>query len=96
VIGSFKSAVSRKINQLRPHAADDLWQSSYFEHVVRDDCALENIREYIFTNPERWHADALNSDGSGADTLEAFIASLSALPKKGDAGVAPTGESRRA
>ena len=90
VIGSFKSAVSRTINKLRPGAAQDLWQPNYYEHIIRHDHALERIREYILTNPQRWRHDNENPDGLGGDDYKAFIASVD-LPKEGDAGVAATG-----
>jgi REP element-mobilizing transposase RayT len=90
VVGSFKSAVSRKINKLRPHAADGLWQVSFYDHVVRNDRALDRIREYILSNPERWNEDELNEQGTGRDRLQGLIDSLT-RDAEGDAGVATTG-----
>ena len=37
-----------------------LWQPNYYEHIIRDDRALEAIRAYIVTNPERWDTDQLH------------------------------------
>ncbi|WP_063896929.1 transposase [Chloracidobacterium thermophilum] len=34
-----------------------LWQRNYYEHIIRDDQAWQRIREYILTNPLRWHLD---------------------------------------
>jgi hypothetical protein len=31
-----------------------VWQRNYHEHVVRTDRALELIRDYIRSNPDRW------------------------------------------
>ena len=31
-----------------------LWQRNYWEHIVRDEVALERIRRYIRCNPARW------------------------------------------
>jgi REP element-mobilizing transposase RayT len=73
VVGSFKSAVSRSINRLRPGAAAKLWQTNYFEHIVRNDKALYAIRDYILTNPARWQEDELNPRGSGIDSVEGWI-----------------------
>jgi putative transposase len=33
-----------------------LWQRDYYEHIVRDEAALERIRAYIAANPARWVA----------------------------------------
>jgi REP element-mobilizing transposase RayT len=30
------------------------WQSSYYEHIIRNSNDLNNIREYIFNNPLKW------------------------------------------
>lgn len=32
----------------------DLWQSSYYEHIVRNDMDLHEIRNYIAENPMKW------------------------------------------
>jgi putative transposase len=37
-----------------------LWQRNYFEHVIRDETALERIRRYIDDNPARWAQDEEN------------------------------------
>lgn len=36
-----------------------LWLRNYFERIIRDPQAYENIRNYIRTNPERWETDRL-------------------------------------
>ena len=91
VIGSYKSAVSRTINKLRPGAASNLWQTNYYEHIVRNDRSLDLIREYIESNPERWPFDEENESGAGTDRLMGFIEKLEQLNlQKGDAGVAAT------
>jgi REP element-mobilizing transposase RayT len=34
-----------------------LWQRNYYEHIIRDDQSWQRIREYIMTNPLRWHVN---------------------------------------
>jgi putative transposase len=34
-----------------------LWQRSYFDHVIRDENSLHDIREYIYNNPLKWTLD---------------------------------------
>jgi putative transposase len=36
-----------------------LWQRNYWEHVVRDESDLHEIREYIVNNPAKWEFDKL-------------------------------------
>ncbi|MGE5360980.1 MAG: transposase [Bacteroidales bacterium] len=42
--------------------AGRLWQRSYYEHVIRDDDSLDEIRRYIIENPLRWQLDPENPD----------------------------------
>ncbi len=51
IIGSFKSAVARKIRQ--NHDFDFAWQRSYYDCVVRSERELDRIRRYIQSNPEK-------------------------------------------
>jgi len=37
-----------------------LWQRNYHEHIIRDDAALQRIREYIITNPAHSALDEEN------------------------------------
>jgi REP element-mobilizing transposase RayT len=34
-----------------------LWQRNYYEHIIRNEKAYENISEYILNNPTKWHND---------------------------------------
>jgi REP-associated tyrosine transposase len=37
-----------------------VWQRNYYEHVVRGDRELLNVREYILNNPLGWENDREN------------------------------------
>lgn len=37
-----------------------IWQRSYYDHIIRNQQAYENIRQYIITNPEKWEDDKFN------------------------------------
>lgn len=54
IVGSFKAAAARQINQLRGTAGAPFWQRNYYEHIVRDSADLDRIRAYIECNPARW------------------------------------------
>jgi REP-associated tyrosine transposase len=55
IIGSFKSAITRRINIARGSPGKSLWQKSYYEHIIRDDISLNKIRKYILFNPLIWY-----------------------------------------
>ena len=43
-----------------PAFQGNLWQRSFYEHVIRDEESLNRIREYIVNNPQRWELDREN------------------------------------
>jgi len=64
IIRSFKSAATKRINQLRGTPGTRFWQRNYWEHVIRDERSLNRIREYIQNNPAQWAEDQLHPDVS--------------------------------
>ncbi len=52
VIGLYKAAVSRKMRALGFEGM--VWQGRFYDHIIRSEDALHNIRVYIFDNPRRW------------------------------------------
>ena len=65
-IAGFKSAVSRRINDLRGTPYAPVWQRNYYEHVIRNENDLNEIREYIVNNPLKWDLDRENPQNVGA------------------------------
>lgn len=57
IVRSYKSAVTRAINQLNGRAGDRIWQRNYYEHVIRDEEDLHRVRQYIQDNPAKWQVD---------------------------------------
>jgi len=57
IIGSFKSATSYKCHKQN---LDFAWQSRYYDRIIRDERALNAVRYYIQTNPDKWHRDRNN------------------------------------
>ncbi len=39
-----------------------LWQRGYYEHIIRNQSSLRNIREYIINNPRNWWQDKLHPE----------------------------------
>jgi REP element-mobilizing transposase RayT len=56
-VRTFKSAVTKRINEHRATPGATVWQRNYYEHVIRATDDLDRIREYIVTNPARWTED---------------------------------------
>jgi REP element-mobilizing transposase RayT len=69
IIRAFKSAVTKQINDRRGTPGATVWQRNYYEHIIRNDHSLQRIREYILTNPLRWHLDVENPNATGVDIL---------------------------
>jgi REP element-mobilizing transposase RayT len=67
IVGNFKSVTARRINRLRRTPGAPVWQRNYYEHVVRDERALNAIRQYIADNPARWAWDTYNPAAAGPD-----------------------------
>ena len=57
IIRSFKSAATKRINELRKNNKSPLWQKNYYEHIIRDNKDLFFIRKYIEQNPFKWELD---------------------------------------
>ena len=67
VVAAFKSAttvhyISGVKTKAWPVFRRRLWQRNYYEHVVRDEKALDRVRRYIDENPARWAFDDENPE----------------------------------
>ena len=57
VMGAYKSIITKQWRDLcnaRNVSSGHLWQSSYYEHVIRNTSELYAARKYISDNPNRW------------------------------------------
>ena len=55
IIRSYKSAVTKWGNK---NDADNFrWQSRFYEHIIRNEKSLNNIRKYIIDNLANWEND---------------------------------------
>lgn len=50
IIAGFKSGVTKRINEKRNTPQNPVWQSRFYDRIIRNDKELENIREYIAYN----------------------------------------------
>ncbi len=60
IIGSFKSASTKAVHRNLDAPALMVWQRGFFEHIIRTEKALFQIRQYIVDNPIQWHVHRLN------------------------------------
>jgi REP element-mobilizing transposase RayT len=56
-IAGFKSAATQRINTMRNTPSLPVWQRNYYEHIIRNEHELNEIRAYIAENPLRWALD---------------------------------------
>lgn len=64
IIGAFKSITTNEYikgvkNDNWEYFNRKLWQRNYYEHIIRNEKSLENIRNYIFNNPLNWKDDEM-------------------------------------
>lgn len=62
LMAGFKSSVTKQINTIRYTPGSKIWQRNYYEHIIRNEKALNNIRQYIINNPLSWDNDQLHPD----------------------------------
>jgi REP element-mobilizing transposase RayT len=65
VIRAYKATVTRRIR--KKGEKEFTWQRNYFEHIIRSERTLNEIRQYIKENPTRWDLDRYNPNASGLD-----------------------------
>ena len=60
VICAYKSLTTRECKRIK--AIDKVFQTSFYEHVIRGQDDYAEIAEYIANNPKRWELDQLYSE----------------------------------
>ena len=60
VIGYLKMNTSKQINLKHGTPGKRVWQRNYYEHVIRNEDELHNLRKYILSNPSLWLDDPEN------------------------------------
>lgn len=48
----FKSSVTKQLDK-------NIWQQSFYDHIIRDKRDYEEISKYIYENPLKWQFDEL-------------------------------------
>lgn len=58
IVRSYKAAVCRRCRLLG--FEEFAWQARYYDHIIRSERSLDEIRRYITDNPARWREDTDN------------------------------------
>ncbi|MDO8260744.1 MAG: transposase, partial [Candidatus Magasanikbacteria bacterium] len=66
IVGALKSITTNKCidgvkNNNWPRFEGKLWQRNYYEHIIRNEKSLDQIRDYIINNPRNWKTDEMFS-----------------------------------
>ena len=64
IVGHFKSIATKRIRSVAETREAPVWQRGYYEHIIRNEESLHEIRAYIISNPGRWSEDSLNISGA--------------------------------
>ena len=59
IVCAYKSLTTRACKKVR--SVDKLFQTSFYEHVIRGYKDYDDIAEYIANNPKQWELDRLYS-----------------------------------
>jgi len=77
VVHRFKSLTTNRFRQIIKNyncplfPGQKFWQRNFYEHIVRNNKELNQIREYIQNNPLKWHLDQENPLRTGGmESLE--------------------------
>ena len=73
IIRSFKSAVTKRINEKHKTPGSKLWQRNYWEHIIRNETELSRISEYIRNNPIDFELKTLPTGTTQQTVIPAFF-----------------------
>ncbi|MGI0487253.1 transposase [Pantanalinema rosaneae CENA516] len=60
IVLNFKSVTTRSLNRIQRSPGNSIWQRNYYEHIVRSEESLQQIRQYIQNNPLSWQQEQLH------------------------------------
>ena len=55
IVCTFKSITTRRCHTIS--SSQKIWQTSFHDHIIRDDTDYRKIWNYIDTNPQKWQED---------------------------------------
>jgi putative transposase len=60
IVAFFKYRTTKLVIQNCRMSESRIWQRNFYEHVIRNEDDLKNIREYVINNPLKWELDNEN------------------------------------
>lgn len=57
IVRGFKAATATRIKIMPDNSINKLWQRSFYDHIIRNEKELHQIRKYIHENPLKWQID---------------------------------------
>jgi len=60
IVAYFKYQSTKLINAARGLTEVKFWQRNYYEHIIRSEASLAQLRTYIEQNPQKWQHDQLH------------------------------------
>ena len=57
IVGLYKTGVTKQLRKMRPDI--QVWQRSFYDHIIRNQKSYEEIWTYIDNNPLKWEMDKL-------------------------------------
>lgn len=83
VVGRVKGESARRINLLRKHCGDPVWQHGFHDHALRAEDDIRNMAQYLVANPPASRAcepdRRLPLVGCGMDLIHRYMAGASAV-----------------
>jgi len=70
IVRGFKTFSSRRINEEMTGNDKFHWQKSFYDHVIRNEKSLDNLRRYISNNPLKWELDIENNKESNIRSIQ--------------------------
>lgn len=61
IVALYKTGVTKQLRKIRPDI--QVWQRSFYDHIIRNKKSYEDIWTYIDNNPLKWEMDKLYKNG---------------------------------
>lgn len=81
IVRLFKSSATKTIRESTGYAGP-IWQSRFYDHIIRNDHSLDRIRNYIRLNPTLWQYDRNNQQRTDQRSIPFHVASSLRLTNK--------------
>ena len=62
IVCAYKSCTTRICNKLLQTPGRKIFQTSFYDEIIRNQAAYDEISKYIFENPMKWEEDELFTD----------------------------------